>query len=55
MLKAAVAATIAHQSEIVPEPSTKDTFSGLRLSADAERKVRFLPYGIAISVLDAPE
>jgi hypothetical protein len=39
MLKAGVAATIAHQSEVVPDPSTKDTFAGLRLSADAERKL----------------
>ena len=39
MLKAGVAATIAHQSEVVPDPTTKDTFPGLRLSADAERKL----------------
>ena len=39
MLKVGVAATIAHQSEVVPDPSTKDTFAGLRLSADTERKL----------------
>jgi hypothetical protein len=37
-LKSGLAATIAHQSEVVPDPSRKDTFAGLRLSADAERK-----------------
>ena len=38
-LKSGLAATIAHQSEVVPDPSTKDTFPGVRLSADAERKL----------------
>jgi Protein of unknown function, DUF481 len=38
-LKTGLAATIAHQSEVVPDPSTKDTFAGLRFSADAERKL----------------
>jgi uncharacterized protein DUF481 len=38
-LKTGLAATIAHQSEVVPDPTTKDTFAGLRLSADAERKL----------------
>jgi len=38
-LKSGLAATIAHQSEVVPDPATKDTFAGLRLSADAERKL----------------
>jgi len=38
-LKSGLAATIAHQSEVVPDPTTKDTFAGLRLSADAERKL----------------
>jgi len=38
-LKSALAATITHQSEVVPDPATKDTFVGLRLSADAERKL----------------
>ena len=38
-LKTGLAATIAHQSEVVPDPATKDTFAGLRLSADAERKL----------------
>jgi putative salt-induced outer membrane protein YdiY len=38
-LKSVLAATIAHQSEVVPDPATKDTFPGLRLSADAERKL----------------
>ena len=37
--KSGLAATITHQSEVVPDPSTKDTFAGLRLSADAERKL----------------
>jgi putative salt-induced outer membrane protein YdiY len=37
--KSGLAATIAHQSEVVPDPTTKDTFAGLRLSADAERKL----------------
>jgi hypothetical protein len=37
-LKSGLAATITHQSEVVADPNTKDTFAGLRLSADAERK-----------------
>jgi hypothetical protein len=37
-LKSGLAATITHQSEVVEDPTTKDTFAGLRLSADAERK-----------------
>ena len=39
MFKSGLAATITHQSEVVPDPSTKDTFAGLRVSADAERKL----------------
>lgn len=38
-LKTALAATIAHQNEVVPDPATRDTFAGLRLSADSERKL----------------
>ena len=38
-LKALLAATITHQSEVVPDPATKDTFVGLRLGADGERKI----------------
>ena len=37
-LKSGLAATVTHQSEVVDDPTTKDTFAGLRLSADAERK-----------------
>ena len=39
MFKSGLAATITHQSEVVPDASTKDTFAGLRLSADAEHKL----------------
>jgi hypothetical protein len=38
-LKSVAAATVAHQSEVVNDPATKDTFIGLRLGADAERKL----------------
>ena len=38
-LKTGLAATVAHQSELVDDPATKNTFAGLRLSADAERKL----------------
>jgi hypothetical protein len=37
-LRSGLAATLAHQSEVVDDPATKDTFAGARLSADAERK-----------------
>ena len=37
-LKSGLAATVTHQSEVVDDPTTKDTFIGVRLSADAERK-----------------
>jgi hypothetical protein len=37
-LKSGLAATIAHQSEVVPDPSRKGTSAGVRISADAERK-----------------
>jgi hypothetical protein len=37
-LKGAADATINHQSEVVDDPTTRDTFAGLRLRADAERK-----------------
>ena len=36
--KSGLAATITHQTEVVEDPAAKDTFAGLRLSADAERK-----------------
>jgi hypothetical protein len=36
--KSGLAATIAHQTEVVNDAATRDTFAGLRLSADAERK-----------------
>jgi putative salt-induced outer membrane protein YdiY len=39
VLKTGLAATVAHQSELVDDPATKNTFAGLRLSADAERKL----------------
>ena len=32
-----------------------DALRANKHNTDAERKVRFLPYGIAVSVLDAPE
>jgi hypothetical protein len=38
-LKSGLAATVAHQSEVVDDPATRDTFLGLRLTADAERKL----------------
>jgi hypothetical protein len=38
-LKSGLAATLAHQTEVVDDPATKDTFAGLRLSAGAERKL----------------
>jgi hypothetical protein len=37
-LKSGLAATVAHQSEVVDDPATRDTFLGLRLTADAERR-----------------
>lgn len=39
VLKTGLAATLAHQSEVVDDPATANTFAGLRLSADAERKL----------------
>jgi hypothetical protein len=39
VLKTGLAATLAHQGELVDDPATRDTFAGLRLSADAERKL----------------
>jgi hypothetical protein len=38
-LKSGIAATVAHQSEVVDDPTTKNTFAGLRLTLDAERKL----------------
>jgi len=37
-LKSALGATITHQNEVVDDPTTKDTFVGLRLAVDTERK-----------------
>ena len=37
--RSSLTATLAHQSEVVPDPATRDTFVGLRLGADAERKL----------------
>jgi uncharacterized protein DUF481 len=37
-LKGAADLTVNHQSEVVDDPTTKDTFAGLRLRADGERK-----------------
>jgi putative salt-induced outer membrane protein YdiY len=39
VLKTGLAATLTHQSEFVDDPLTRNTFAGLRLSADAERKL----------------
>jgi len=39
VLKTGLGATLTHQSEIVDDPLTRNTFAGLRLSADAERKL----------------
>jgi hypothetical protein len=39
VLKTGLAATLAHQSEVVADPDAPDTFAGLRLTADAERKL----------------
>ena len=36
--KTAADVTVTHQTEVVDDPATKDTFAGLRLSAEAERK-----------------
>jgi len=36
--KTAAGLTLTHQSEVVDDPATRDTFVGLRLGADAERK-----------------
>lgn len=36
-------------------PSELDALRANKNNTDATRKVRFLPYGIAVSVLDAPE
>lgn len=38
-LKTGLAATVAHESEVVDDPDTANTFAGLRLSADLERKL----------------
>ena len=37
VLKTGLAATLAHQRELVDDPVTRNTFAGLRLSGDAER------------------
>jgi len=37
-LKSALGATVTHQTEVVDDPTTKDTFVGLRLAVDTERK-----------------
>ena len=37
VFKTGLAATLAHQSELVDDPLTKNTFVGARLSADAEK------------------
>jgi len=49
-LKSGLAATLAHQTEVVDDPATRDTFAGLRLSADAERKLANTTYvgGLAV-------
>jgi len=39
VLKTGLAATLAHQSELVDDPATRDTFAGVRLSADADCKL----------------
>ena len=39
VLKTGLAATLAHQSELVDDPATSNTFAGVRLSADAERRL----------------
>ena len=39
VLKTGLAATLAHQSELLDDPLTKNSFAGLRLSADVERKL----------------
>jgi hypothetical protein len=43
----------AHVEEVYA--TELDALRANRHNTDAERKVRFLPYGIAVSVLDAPE
>lgn len=37
VLKTTLAATVAHQTEVVDDPTTDDTFLGLRLGLDAEK------------------
>jgi hypothetical protein len=39
VLKTGLAATLVHQSELVEDPAVPDTFAGVRLTADAERKL----------------
>lgn len=39
VLKTGLAATLAHQSELVDDPESPNTFAGVRLTADAERKL----------------
>src|SRR5205823_3343604 len=36
--KSAAGLTVTHQSEVVDDPATRNTFAGVRLSADLERK-----------------
>ena len=43
----------AHVEEVYA--TELDALRANKHNTDAERKVRFLPYGIAVSVLDAPE
>jgi len=43
----------AHIEEVYP--SELDALRANKANTDPARKVRFLPYGIAVSVLDAPE
>jgi hypothetical protein len=43
----------AHIEEVYP--AELDALRGNKNNTDPTRKVRFLPYGIAVSVLDAPE
>lgn len=37
VLRTGLAATLAHQSELLDDPTTRNSFAGLRLTADAER------------------
>jgi hypothetical protein len=43
----------AHIEEVYP--AELDALRANKNNTDASRKVRFLPYGIAVSVLDAPD